>query len=159
MKLAEMLVPEFDQEFDLTRKFLDLVPDDKLTWKPHEKSMELGRLAWHLATFPEWTLDTIEKDVFVITPEHASDSKTGWKGKSRADMLTRFDGDLTRARAALAHASDDDFEHHWKLEWNGRVAIDEPRYRIFRRMVLNHLVHHRAQLGVYFRMIGTAIPG
>jgi hypothetical protein len=69
MTEAEKLLPEFDAEFALARKFLALVPDDKLTFKPHEKSMELARLAWHLATFPNWCFETFDKDTFVITPE------------------------------------------------------------------------------------------
>lgn len=159
MATAEKLLPEFDEEFGLTRKFLSLVPDDKLTWKPHDKSMELGRLAWHLATFPEWCRDTFAKDTFQMTQEEGEKSSREWENKKRADMLARFDGILPEARAALERASDTDMTSHWKMEWAGQVIIDSPREQVVRKWVFNHLVHHRAQLGVYYRLLGVALPG
>ena len=159
MSVAEKLLPEFDEEFAGTRKFLELVPDDKLMWKPHDKSMELGRLAWHVADFPEWCRDTLKKDSLKMTPEDGEKAMHGWEGKQRADMLARFDRDLPEARAVLAKASDADMAHHWKMEWGGQVLIDSPRAEVLRKWVLNHMIHHRAQLGVYLRLNGIAIPG
>jgi uncharacterized damage-inducible protein DinB len=159
MTTAEKLLPEFDEEFGLTRKFLALVPDDKLTWKPHEKSMELGRLAWHIADFPEWCRDTFQKDTLSMTDADADKARDGWKGKTRADMLSRFDRDLPEARAEVQKATDAGLAHPWKMEWAGQTLIDSPREQVYRKWVVNHMIHHRAQLGVYFRLNGIAVPG
>ena len=159
MSVSEAALLEFDEEFASTRKFLELVPDDKLTWKPHEKSMELGRLAWHIADFPEWCRDTFKHDFMRLTEEDGAKAMHGWKDKKRAEILERFDRDLTEARAMLAKASDADLARHWKMEWGGQVIIDSPREQVLRKWVMNHMIHHRAQLGVYFRLIGIALPG
>lgn len=159
MSTAQKLLSEFDEEFATTRKFLERVPDDKLTWKPHEKSMELGRLAWHVADFPEWCRDTLKKDGLKMTEEDGAQMMNGWKEKKRADLLARFDRDLPEARAALAAASDASLANHWKMEWNGQVVVDSPREEVLRKWVLNHLIHHRAQLGVYLRLNNIPVPG
>ncbi len=159
MSTAEKLLPEFDEEFANTRKFLELVPDDKLAWKPHEKSMELGRLAWHLVDFPGWCRETVKQDCLKMTEEDGAKMRNAWKDKKRADMLARFDRELPEARGLLANASDADLAHHWKMEWGGEVIIDSPREQVLRKWVLNHMIHHRAQLGVYLRLNGIAIPG
>jgi uncharacterized damage-inducible protein DinB len=159
MSVAEKLVPEFDEEFATTRKFLELVPDDKLTWKPHEKSMELGRLAWHLADFPEWCRDTLKQESMRMTEADAEKAMHGWKGKKRADILARFDNALPEARAMLGKASDRDLERHWKMEWGGETIIDSPKEQVLRKWVLGHMIHHRAQIGMYLRLNGIAIPG
>ena len=157
--IAEQLLPEFDMEYGNTRKFIALVPDDKVTWKPHEKSMELGRLAWHLSDFPSWCRDTLKKDTLSFTDADAGKMMGEWKDKTHEQMLARFDGDLKEARAALANASDEAMAAHWKMEWNGAAFIDEPRIDVYRKWVINHMVHHRAQLGVYLRLLGVPIPG
>ncbi len=159
MTVAEKLLPEFDEEFASSRRFLALVPNDKLLWKPHEKSMELGRLAWHLADFPEWTVVTFTRDHYAMTAEEGDKAMFGWKGKSREDILARFDGDLPVARAAMAGASDAEMAHGWTMEWEGHTIIDDPREIVYRKWTISHMVHHRAQLGVYLRMLGVVIPG
>jgi uncharacterized damage-inducible protein DinB len=159
MSIAKKLLAEFDEEFAATRKHLELVPDDKLSWKPHEKSMELGRLAWHLSDFPEWCREMIGKDYFRMTEEDGAKAMQGWAGKRRADMLSRFDRDLLEARAMLADAGDGDMARHWKMEWAGQVLVNSPREQVLRKWVMNHMIHHRAQLGVYLRLNGIPIPG
>ena len=159
MTISQKLMPEFNEEFGLTRKFLEKVPDDKLTWKPHEKSMELGRLAWHITDFPHWCIETLQRDSMQLTEQDGAEATHGWKGKKRQDMLARFDGELPEARSALANASDADMAHHWKMEWGGQTIIDNPREDVLRKWVLNHMIHHRAQLGVYLRLNGVAVPG
>lgn len=159
MAISEKLLPEFDEEFATTRKFLALVPDDKLAWKPHEKSMELGRLAWHISDFPEWCRDIVKKDVLSMTQEDAAKAAREREGKTRADMLARFDHDLPEARAALENLSDADLARPWKMEWAGQLIIDSPREQVLRKWALNHMIHHRAQLGVYLRLNNIPIPG
>jgi len=157
--IAESLLSEFDAEYGSTRKFLALVPDDKVTWKPHEKSMELGRLAWHLSDFPSWCRDTLVKDVLVFNSKDGEEMKKDWHGKTHEDMLARFDADLPEARAALAATRDEAMSARWKFEWDGMPIIDEPRAEVYRKWVVNHMVHHRAQLGVYLRLLDVPIPG
>jgi uncharacterized damage-inducible protein DinB len=157
--IAEQLLPEFDTEYASTRKFLALVPDDKLTWKPHEKSMELGRLAWHVADFPSWCTDVLTKEGLAFTDEDGAKMMGAWEGKTRDQILSRFDADLKPARSALAAASDQALAQNWKMEWNGQQIIDDPRLDVYRKWVINHMVHHRAQLGVYFRLNGIPVPG
>ncbi|MBV8550329.1 MAG: DUF664 domain-containing protein [Acidobacteriaceae bacterium] len=159
MSPSEKLLSEFDEEFAATRGFLERVPDDKLTWKPHEKSMELGRLAWHLADFPEWCRNIFKDDVLKMTEEDGAKAMRACEGKRRADILAKFDRELPEARAMLAKAGDADMAHPWKMEWAGQVIIDSPREQVFRKWVMNHMIHHRAQLGVYLRLNGIAIPG
>jgi len=157
--ISEQLLPEFDVEFGNTRKFLALIPDDKLTWKPHTKSAALGSLAWHLANFGDWCKETLTKDVLNFTDAEAEKIKGEWEGKTREQMLARFDADVKEARAALASTPEEAWAGHWRFEWNGAPIIDEPRYDVYRKWVVNHMVHHRAQLGVYLRLNDIAIPG
>lgn len=159
MTVAEKLLPAFDEEFALTREFLTLIPNDKLFWKPHPKSMELGRLAWHLAEFPEWCLGILRQNPMRITQAEAEESAHGWETKTCAGILARFDAALPRARAALAAASDVSMAERWRMEWAGQTVIDEPRGEAIEKWTLRHMIHHRAQLGVCLRMLGVAIPG
>ncbi len=159
MTVAERLLPAFDEELATTRKFLALVPNDKLLWKPHNKSMELGRLAWHLADFPEWCLATLEQNPFRMTEADAENYMHGWEQKTPQEILAKFDASLPRARAALRSADDAKMAERWKMEWAGQAVIDEPRQDAIDKWTFRHMVHHRAQLGVYLRMLGIAIPG
>jgi len=159
MSLARSLMPEFEMEFAKTRKMLELVPDDKLGWKPHEKSMELGRLAWHVSDFPGWCRDVLTKPGLSISAEDAEKFRDEWKGKTRAEIVARFDKDFAEAKAALEASGDEDWMIHWKMEWMGQTVVNEPRRAIYRGMVLNHMIHHRAQLGLYLRLLDIPIPG
>lgn len=159
MSLTRSFMPEFEQEFANTRKMLELVPDDKLGWKPHEKSMELGRLAWHVSDFPEWCRDLLTKPGMSMTAEDGEKHRDVWKGKKRAEMVARFDKDLAEAKAAMTAAGDEAWLANWKMDWMGQTIVDMPRRGVYRGMVMNHMIHHRAQLGVYLRMLNVAIPG
>ncbi len=159
MGITEQLLREFDFEFPATRKFLALIPDDKLTWKPHEKSMELGRLAWHLSDFPSWATDTIAKDNLIFNEEELPKMKHGWKGKDREAILARFDADAKIARGNLAITHEDIWEKRWTMGVQGQTWIDEPRIDVYRKWVISHQAHHRAQFGVYLRLNDIAIPG
>lgn len=159
MSLAEKLLPEFDEEFASTRRFLALVPDDKLTWKPHQKSMEMGRLAWHLGDFPSWVTDTVKKDSIAFKSEDAAGMRDEWMGKTREQTLARFDADLKVARAALAATPDEAWTQQWKMMWDGQAIIDSPRLDVYRKWTVSHQAHHRAQLGLYLRLNNIPIPG
>ncbi len=159
MKMNESLLPEFDEEMAGTRKFLEIVPDEKLGWKPHEKSMTLGQLAWHLSDLPEWCSGTLKQDTMTIANDEYQKRVAAREGKGAKDILAQFDEHVKDARARLAAASDTDLAHQWKMEWGGQTIIDMPRAQVLRKWVMNHMIHHRAQLGVFLRLNGIAIPG
>jgi uncharacterized damage-inducible protein DinB len=152
-----MLLPEFDNEMALTRKTLERVPEDKFAWKPHEKSMTLGKLASHVAEVPSWLPYTLEMDSFDVAPP-------GQPPFQPADLPTRqaileyFDKNVAAARAALAKVSDEALGRNWSLLRGGAPIFTMPRGAVLRGMILNHNVHHRAQLGVYLRMNDVPVP-
>ncbi|MGD1154452.1 MAG: DinB family protein [Terriglobia bacterium] len=157
MALNEALLPEFDREMANTRKVLERVPDDKLGWKPHEKSMTVRQLALHLALFPGWATQTFEKESIDIAPPGAAPYQPP-PVNSRKEILEIFDRDLPKARAALARASDADLSKVWTLLRAGKTIFSLPRTGVLRGMVMNHMIHHRAQLGVYLRLNNLPLP-
>jgi len=158
MTIAQTLLPEFDQEMTSTRKLLACVPDDKLTYKPHEKSMALGRLAGHVAELPFWAVNAIKLDSLDITPK-AGEGFTAYAAPSQQDLLQTFDKNVADARDAIVGATDEHLGRIWKLILHGKEVMAMPRSVVLRSVVMNHLIHHRAQLGVYLRLNNVAIPG
>ena len=158
MGLSQALVPEFDHEMASTRKVIERIPDDKLDWKPHEKSMAFVGLATHMSNIPIWTVMTIQRDSFDMAPEggepHHVEPVT-----SVGEALETFDKNVADARDALAGASDEQFLAEWTFLSGGEVIFSMPRIGVVRSMVINHLIHHRAQLGVYLRLNEIAVPG
>jgi len=157
MKLTETILPEFDQEMASTRKTLERVPDDKFAWKPHEKSFSLGGLATHLANIPSWTAYAFEKDELDIAPPGAPPFHLE-EEKSRDALLAVFDKNVAAARAALEAASDEKWAGKWSLLHAGNTILTQPRTKVMRDFVMNHLIHHRAQLGVYLRLLDVPVP-
>ncbi len=158
MTISETLLPEFDQEMAKTRKLLECVPDDKFAWKPHEKSMTLGRLAGHVAELPFWAVNTIRLSSLDITPG-ADGRPQAYSAGSRKELLETFDKNVSDARAAIAGASDEHLCQTWSLHFGGKTVLSMPRAAVLRNVMMNHLIHHRAQLGVYLRLNNVAIPG
>ena len=157
MKLSDALLPEFDQEMANTRKTLERVPDDKLSWKPHQKSFAMGALATHIANMVGWTVDTIQKDSFDVAPAGAPPTPAP-PAKSRQELLDTFDKNAVAARAAIAGASDEHFLKPWSLLAGGKTLFTMPRIACIRSFVMNHTIHHRAQLGVYLRLNDIPVP-
>jgi uncharacterized damage-inducible protein DinB len=157
MKLSEMMLPEFDHEMANTRKTLERVPDDRFGWKPHEKSSSLGGLATHLANIPSWTANTFDQDELDIAPPGAPPFRLE-EAKSRSELLEAFDKNVATARAALAGASDESWQGSWSLLNCGNKIFTLPRTAVMRGFVMNHLIHHRAQLGVYLRLLDVPVP-
>jgi uncharacterized damage-inducible protein DinB len=151
--IAQSLLPEFDHEMENTRKTLERVPEDKLTWKPDPKSMTLGRLAGHIAEMPSWGSMTVKMDSLNL-----DGSGEALTAKSRQQVLEAFDKNVSEARAAIAAASDDHLLKPWSLLVQGKAVLTMPRIGVIRSMVMNHIIHHRAQLGVYYRMNGVPVP-
>jgi len=157
MDFQKELLAEFDRELASTRKMLQAIPDDAdLAWKSNPKNMTLGRLAGHVAeTSGDWARDTLGKngiqfDMATFKP---------WNPASKAEILERFERDSAEARALLAGIDPAKWDENWKMTAGDQTWIDGPRYEIFRHWVLNHLVHHRAQLGRDLRALGAKIPG
>jgi len=158
MAISQALLPEFDQEFANTRKMIERVPDDKLAWKPHQKSMSMGGLATHLAETPGWMGTTIEQDSFDVAPPGGS-SYVRPDLKTRKEILEFFDKNVALARGVLAKASDADLMQPWALLKAGQTMFTMPKVAVVRSFLMNHTIHHRAQLGVYLRLNDIPVPG
>ena len=157
MPIAEMLLPEYDSEIAITRRVLERVPDDRGEWKPHEKAFKMAHLAQLVALLPEWVVKTLEQTELDIAPKDKPRG-AGYTVETTATLLALFDRNASAGRAALAKASDEAFQVPWTLKAGGNPVLTQPRYMILRQMVLNHLVHHRAQLGIYLRLTDQKVP-
>ncbi|HVT58130.1 MAG TPA: DinB family protein [Thermoanaerobaculia bacterium] len=156
MSLSAALLPEFDQEMKSTRRVLERVPDERLEWRPHPKSRPLGPLASHIADIPTRIVDVIELESLDIMPQVPRPRPA--PAASRQEILARFDANVAAARAALAGAADAHLVEPWSLLAGGRALFTLPRAAAVRALVLSHIIHHRAQLGVYLRINDIAVP-
>jgi len=152
MNVREMLLSEFDQEMAKTQKALERVPVAKWDWKPHAKSGTMGWLAGHVATLPALTVSIVGQRELEIAGAKFP------KVEKSADLLETFSQCKADARRALAGLTDEQLHETWTLKWNGKVLFAIPRYDALRAMCFNHLVHHRAQLGVYLRLNDVPVP-
>lgn len=153
MAVNEALMTEFDLEAATTRLLLERVPSKDAGWKPHAKSASLGDLAVHVANLASWpgvALTTTELDL-AVAPTPAPFT-------TAAALLAVFDANVACSRAALAGAADADFAVSWSLKSGNQVHFTLPRSVIVRSFSLNHLIHHRAQLGVYLRLLDVPLP-
>jgi len=154
MTQIEAFTQELEREALTTRKMLSIVPADKFDWRPHAKSMTVKRLATHIAELPNWigmTLTTDELD-FEKNPYKPEEVKT------TADLLSYFEKSLEDGRQQIAQAKEDQLEKPWTLRSGETVYSTEPKRDVL-RMSLSQIIHHRAQLGVYLRLLNIPIPG
>jgi uncharacterized damage-inducible protein DinB len=158
MDFQQELISEYDREVTKTRKMLAAIPADAdFTYKPHPKSMSLGRLAGHLAeTTGEWATTTFTTDKLEFPADHKFEA---YIPASTEALLERFDKETAKAKEAFAAFSPAKWDENWKFVAGGQAWIDESKYRVFRNWVMDHLIHHRAQLGVYLRLLDVKIPG
>lgn len=154
MPFSEGLLPEFDEEMKNTRKMLERVPEARFDYKPHEKSMALGRLASHVAELPSWAANTLESELLEMQPGQAP-----YIAKSSKQLLEDFDKNVAEARKLIAAAADADFAKIWTLKYGGQTIFAAPRSVVIRNVVMNHMIHHRAQLSVYLRLNEIEVPG
>lgn len=157
MSLSELFLPEFDQEMAGTRRALERVPDGNFEWRPHEKSMPLGYLTSHLAELPSWVAMIMAGDSLDIAPPGEEPYRSR-ELASRQELLEAFDVNVAAGREALSGASDESLGEMWSLLRGGETIFSMPRAAVLRGMVFNHAVHHRAQLGVYLRLLGAPVP-
>lgn len=153
MPISQALLPEFDIEIANTRKTLDRITDEILDYKPHEKSPTLGWLAGHLANIPYWAIMTISTSSLDI----ATSPRTP-KLETKRDILFAFDSNVETAREAIESASDECLTRPWTLLNNGTEVFTMTRAALLRSFVMNHMIHHRAQLCVYLRMNNIPVP-
>jgi uncharacterized damage-inducible protein DinB len=158
MTIAQSMLPEFDQEMQSTRKVLERVSDEKWDWKPHEKSGTVGWYAWHISNLPGWITMTIKTTELDVAPKDGAPPSQP-KPENRQEALAQFDKEISEARAALSTVSDADLMANWSLLMGGQTLFTMPRVAVLRGMVMNHLIHHRGQLTVYFRMLDIPVPG
>jgi len=154
--IATSLLPEFDLEMANTRKVLERVPEADFAWKPHAKSYSMGELAGHVASIPGWMTSTLVDDAFDVSPGGVPASFP--KAASAKEAVAMFDEGVPAARAALEAASDAAFLESWSLLANGEPLFTMPRVAVVRSFVMNHLIHHRAQLNVYLRLKDVPVP-
>jgi uncharacterized damage-inducible protein DinB len=157
MSLSEALLPEFDHEMSSTRKTLERVPEAKFTWKPHKKSGTMMWLAAHLANLPSWAVEAVNHDALDMAPNGVPVPQPALP-KSVKELLALFDKNVAEGHAAIAKASDAHLVKPWSLLNNGQTLLTMPRIACLRTWVMNHTIHHRAQLGVYLRLNNIAVP-
>ena len=154
MTIAEVLLLDYDAEIQNTRRILERIPENP-QWKPHDKSMPMGRLAVHVARLPMFgstILNTDELDM-------ATAKFPPLVFESRERLLEQLEETSSETRKALESSSDEHLQKNWKLRFGEQVFGDAPRAVLYRTMFLNHLVHHRAQLSVYLRLNEVPVPG
>jgi uncharacterized damage-inducible protein DinB len=158
MAMNQALLPEFDMEYANARKMLERVPDDKLAWKPHPKSYSMGDLATHLAEIPQWMAVTLEQGSFDVDPPGGKKYERP-KLNSCKEILATFDKSVAAARSMLEKSTDDKLMESWSLLKGGQAIFTMPKIAIVRSFLMNHTIHHRAQLGVYLRLNDVPVPG
>ena len=156
MTISEMLLPEFDREMASARRCLERIPEDRLAWKPHAKSMSLAHLAGHVAEIPGLGIAALKTPVLDFAARPG-----GYKpaiAESQKQVVESFDKLVAEAHALIAETSDAQWEERWKMCAGDNVFFKGTRYMAVRAVVLNHLIHHRAQLGVYLRLNDVPVP-
>lgn len=154
MSQIQSLLAEMEQEAQTTRKMLSRVPDDKYDWKPHEKSMSIRQLATHIAEIPSWVslaLNTSELDF-------ASGDYKATEINTTVDLMKHFETNLEEGRERLAKATDEELLPDWTMRNGAEIYDVSPKGKVI-RMSYCQIVHHRAQLGVYLRLLNVPIPG
>jgi uncharacterized damage-inducible protein DinB len=154
VSFSQTLLPEFEEEMKNTRKLLECIPDAKLDAQPHPKSMTLAQLATHVAQVPGWTKSVLDQEVLELSPDMKPPVLA-----SRADLLGAFDQGVAEARDRIGATSDAGWQKVWTFKVGGETVFSMPRAAVMRSVIMNHLIHHRGQLGVFLRLNDVAIPG
>jgi uncharacterized damage-inducible protein DinB len=154
MKISEILLPQFDEEIKSTRRVLERVPLDKPDWKPHDKSMSLVRLAGHVAELPTFISTIIRTENL----ELSTSNMKPFIPSSNAELLSNLEKNAEDTRSAICGASDANLGKHWSLTFHGKPVFEGTKSLLV-PTTLGHLVHHRAQLTVYLRLLEVSVPG
>jgi len=155
MAIKDAFIGELKHESTLTKKILERVPIDKKDWKPHEKSMTLGRLATHVAEISHWVSRVVTMDEFDFLVQGFSSHTAA----SQEELMTIFTEKLNKAIADLQTADDESFNKNWTVRRGEQVLFTTPKKIAIRGWGLNHMIHHRGQLSVYLRLLDVPVPG
>ena len=153
MSIAQALLAEFEVQAPVTRKFLERLPEDKLTWKPHNKSMSAGQLAYHLASVPGGIVRFVENN-----PAQAPESFHFPQPANRAEILKTLEESIATVRSLLPKFDDAAMNETWRMVAGGREVLAQPRAESLRDLMLSHWYQHRGQFSVYLRMLDVAVP-
>lgn len=154
MTISDVMLQEFLHETQITKKLLERVPEDQLDWRPHEKSMTLGRLAYHISEIPQWA-DVIVNEDFL---DMSALDYTPTLPTTRAEILDSFEKNIKRFKAVLEGKADEVLMGKWQLRQGEKVQFELPRAAVLRPFVLSHIIHHRGQLSVYLRENNVPLP-
>lgn len=156
MNLTQLFLIELQNKAINTRKMLEGVPSESINWKPHEKSMTLGRLATHIGEMTGWVR-------LILKATELNFATMNYKApsiKSNADILAIYESNLADAIKVFEEVNDEAiYQENWKLKQGDYVISEQPKHLVIRSMVLNHIIHHRAQLSVYLRLLDVPVPG
>jgi uncharacterized damage-inducible protein DinB len=153
MSISQSLLAEFEGQALITRKFLERLPEDKLTWKPHNKSMSAGQLAHHLASVPGGVVRFVENN-----PAQAPEFASFQQPASRQEILKTFEESIATVRSVLPKYDDASMKETWRMVAGGRDVLAQPRGEFLRDVMLSHWYQHRGQFSVYLRMLDVAVP-
>lgn len=153
MRIVDPILMEMDQEAEITKRLLEIIPEDKLSWRPHPKAKSLGELAMHLATLQRGVAENSQEDI-VELPNFPPDPEA----ISRAQILEVFAESLEKAKEIVGSTDDAKAIAEWKLTKDGKTLMAMPRIGFWRAILLNHNYHHRGQLSTYLRTLDVALP-
>ena len=153
MRIADSILMEIDQEAEITKRLLDIIPEDKLSWRPHPKAKSLGELAMHIATLQRGVAELGQPDAAEV-PNFPPDPEAA----SRAQILETFAESLKKAKNIVAATDDARVMEEWKLTKDGNTILAMPRIAFWRSILLNHNYHHRGQLSTYLRTLDVPLP-
>jgi len=153
MSIAQSLLAEFETQAAITRRFLERLPEDKLTWKPHNKSMSAGQLAYHLAFVPGGVVRFVQNN-----PAPAPEFASFLQPASRQEILKTLEESIATVRSVLPKFDDAAMKETWRMVAGGREVLTQPRAEFLRDVMLSHWYQHRGQFSVYLRILGVAVP-
>ena len=152
MSMTQAMLQEFDNEAKTTRKVLERVPADKLSWKPHPKSMSLGTLAFHVASSPGVIIGWCAEDETTFTGQAPPEPT------STSEILAAHDESVKKVKETLPQVGDEGMKKMWTAKAGGQTLMTMPKSALARAILMNHWVHHRGQLSVYLRLLDVAVP-
>lgn len=154
MNPVDAILTEISHEAATTRRLLEIVPAPHFAWKPHAKSMTMGRLATHIAEIPGWVASILDTDGFEVGARGCTPQTAG----SLAEILAMFDKNVPMAEAAIRRQTPGRLSATWRITRQGQVLLELPRMGVIRTLLLNHMIHHRGQLSVYLRLRDVPLP-
>ncbi|MCC6384914.1 MAG: DinB family protein [Bacteroidia bacterium] len=155
MSLTESFIREIEHESANTRKMLERIPPGQFDWKPHQKSMSLKNLASHITGLSAWPGVIVKSQYLDLAVSNSNKTEI----KTTSDLIDELDRNVKQSIDALKSVQDENLKEYWSLKRGDHVIFEMPKSAVIRSMALNHSYHHRAQLGVYLRILNISVPG